>query len=110
MSATILPFPSLNGFNHRDIIELSRWSVAAAQHRWFVKSRAGGDRRESWIATGHDGAEYVALAYGHPAGPSDFVVQPRRGRWEVQDYVDRAMEGTFRSLREALETVCPTLG
>ena len=109
MSATILLFPSLNGFNHRDLAELSRWAALAARQRWFLKSHPGENRRTSWIATGQDGTEYVAIAFGHPSGPSDFVVQPRRGRWEDQDFVDRAIEGTFRSLREALETVCPTL-
>lgn len=107
MTASIIAFPLLNAFSRSDRTELSRWSAAAAQHRWFLKATL--DRPSGgWVAVGAAGAEHVAVAYGHPGNPPDFLVQPRRGRWEIQAG-DGASEGTFRTLRLALETICPTL-
>ena len=107
MTASIIAFPLMNAFSRSDRAELSRWAAAAAQHRWFLKAaleQGGG----GWIAIDAEGREHVAIAYGQFASPADFLVQRRQNRWEIRAS-DGAMEGVFRTLRLALETICPTL-
>jgi hypothetical protein len=104
--ATILQFPSTK-FRDADRAELLRWSLAAhAVARWYAQC----DPDDGLVSRTEDGDEYAVLANeGSEATGGSFIVQPCRGCWQLTD-PDGAVLATFGTLREALESVCKTIG
>ena len=102
---TIVQFPS-RLVSPSDRAELMRWgSVAPSIANWWVQQDPDTGRT---IETTEDGGEYAVLVQGGPHEPGGYVVAPHRGRWELEHWRDGPM-GSFRTLREALESICRTI-
>ena len=107
--AAIIPFRHPNRFGQTDAMELIRWSATAAQALWFLQDDLDPVPRHSrWIACTEDGDEYISVTFGSSEAPLEFMVAPLNGRWQLFDHSGLLLR-TFFSLRDALETICPTL-
>ena len=91
-------------FGPADRDELHRWASAAQTIAgWFVQRPDGG-----MIAQTDTGQQYAVLTVGSPDRDGVLMVQPGVCRWELRD-ADGLTFATFGTLREALESVCPTI-
>jgi len=89
-----------------DLTELRRWN-AAAWHvgRYCVPGLFGiGDV----IDHSDDGTASVAVTQGNPKNEALCQILLRRRRWAVTECPDGPVLGIYRTLREALESICPT--
>ena len=106
-TGNVLHFPA-NTFSPEDRGELQRWSAAVAPHHWSLQTSPDPmTGSENWVARADEGAEYITAA--DYSGCFAFMVQPRRGRWEVVDGRDRVV-ARVATLRLALEFICQTHG
>jgi hypothetical protein len=100
----VISFPPPK-FTTADRAELLRWSITApAVATWFVQRDPG----HGLIATTEDGEEYAALSNGSETAEAAFIVTPERGRWLLVTMPEGNLQGSHRTLREALEAVCRT--
>jgi hypothetical protein len=106
MSAAVIAFPSV-AFGAAEYAELRRWDAAAyAAERFCVHD---GDRPGQWTDHTVAGLPCVGITRGDPTNAALFQVVPSQGGWALIDCWGWTLAGTFRTLRDALETVCVTL-
>lgn len=95
----ITPFPGPH-LTPADYAERYRWSAVApaiAGAGWWTD-----------VVRTEAGDEYVCIGQGSPDAAADFIITPRRGRWDLADHRGDLV-GSFQTLRAALEAICRTL-
>lgn len=102
----VVNFPSTR-WPASDHAELARWgAVAPGIADWWVQPDPcmGGSTTLT-----DDGDEYASLSQGGPEQSAVYRIDRTRRRFELVHW-RMGPVGTFRTLREALESVCRTLG
>jgi hypothetical protein len=102
--ADVIPFPTRT-FSQSDRAELPRWgSLAPGVADWWVQP----DPETRLPITRTEDGEYAGLSIGGPDEPAVYLVEPHRGQWELT-HTQTQCVWTFKTLREALESVCRTI-
>ena len=102
----VVPFPPRRTLE-AELPSLWAWGDRAARYRYYPQDCGDGP-----VEVADDGTVYITITTGQPSNWGEWQIKLERGHWGLLECDGPSRQerliGTFRTLRDALETICPT--
>jgi hypothetical protein len=104
-ASKVIPFPPRRT-PEAELPSLWAWADRAARYGFYPQDMGDGP-----VSTTDDGQAYVTITTGQPSNAGRYRLDWTPQGWRMWTYDDQGGDnftGMFRTLREALEVICPT--